>query len=308
MTGLSDGQKGTLFGITANLIWGLAALYWIQTEPVDARDLLAHRAFWSVPVVAVCLLYLGRLGSTLSLFRQPRVIGIMALAALCSASNWLIFLWAVTNDRATEASLGYFLLPLFNVVVGLTLFRERIGTAQTAGVLFAVIAVGVQIWHHGGLPMVALGLVFSFGCYGAIRKAVSVGATEGLFLETVMMWPMAATWLLLRDWGGLGDYGLKVDLFLLGAGVFTVVPLIAYVAASRMLPLTALGLVFYIGPTAQLLVAIFAFGEPFDLIQGLAFGLVWAGLLIVTVDGFRRARQLDRLNIEAVTARTDSSL
>jgi len=298
VTPLTDGQKGTLYGITANLIWGLAALYWVQTEPVDARDLLAHRAFWSVPVVALCLLYLGRLASTLAVFRQPRVIAIMSLAALCSASNWLIFLWAVTHDRATEASLGYFLLPLFNVVIGLTLFRERIGAAQTVGVLFAVVAVGVQVWHHGGLPLVALGLVFSFGFYGAIRKAVSVGATEGLLLETMMMWPLAAAWLLLREWGGLGDYGLKVDLFLLGAGVFTVVPLIAYVAASRMLPLTALGLVFYIGPTAQLLVAVFAFGEPFDAVQGLAFGLVWMGLIVVTVDGFRRARQADRLRHE----------
>ena len=123
MSSLTEGQRGTLYGITANLIWGLAALYWIETEPVDARDLLAHRAFWSVPVVALCLLYLGRFAATLALFRRPRVVGIMALAALCSASNWLIFLWAVTNERATEASLGYFLLPLFNVLIGLTLFR-----------------------------------------------------------------------------------------------------------------------------------------------------------------------------------------
>ena len=295
MTSLTDGQRGTLYGITANLIWGLAALYWIETEPVDARDLLAHRAFWSVPVVALCLLYLGRLVSTLALFRRPRVVGIMALAALCSGSNWLIFLWAVTNERATEASLGYFLLPLFNVIIGLTLFRERIGAAQTVGVLFAVVAVAVQVWHHGGLPLVALGLVISFGFYGAIRKAVPIEATEGLLMETMMMLPFALVWLVLRDWGGLGGHGLKVDLFLLGAGVYTVVPLIAYVAASRMLPLTALGLVFYIGPTAQLLVATLAFGEPFDAVQGIAFGLVWAGLFVVTVDGFRRARQLERL-------------
>ncbi len=301
MSTLSESQRGTLYGITANLIWGLAALYWIETEPVDARDLLAHRAFWSVPVVALCLLYLGRLAPTLALFRRPKVVGIMALAALCSASNWLIFLWAVTNERATEASLGYFLLPLFNVIIGLTLFRERIDTAQTIGVLFAVAAVAVQVWHHGGLPLVALGLVISFGFYGAIRKAVSIEATEGLQMETLMMLPFATAWLLLRDWGGLGTYGLKVDLFLLGAGVYTVVPLIAYVAASRMIPLTALGLVFYIGPTAQLLVATLAFGEPFEPVQGLAFGLVWIGLIVVTVDGYRRARQLERLQRAADT-------
>ena len=295
MTDAGQAKKGTLYGIAANLIWGLAALYWIETQPVDARDLLAHRAFWSIPVVSLVLLWLGKLRDASQLFTRPKIVAIMSLAAVCSGSNWLIFLWAVTHERATEASLGYFLLPLFNVVVGLTLFRERIVTAQAVGVLFAVTAVALQIAYFGGLPLVALGLVTSFGLYGAIRKAVPVGATEGLFMETLMMMPFAAAWLLMRDWGGLGQHGLKVDLFLLGAGVYTVVPLIAYVAASRLLPLTALGLVFYLGPTAQLLVATLAFGEPFDAIQGVAFGLVWIGLAVVTVDGFRRARKVDRL-------------
>ena len=292
---MTERQRGTLYGITANLIWGLAALYWIETRPVDARDLLAHRALWSVPVVALILFSVGRLRGALALFGRPRTLGIMALAALCSGSNWLIFLWAVTNERATEASLGYFLLPLFNVLLGLTLFRERIDRAQTVGVLFAVAAVLIQIWHYGGLPLVAIGLVISFGFYGAIRKAVAVDSLEGLLLETTLMLPFALAWLVLHDWGGLGVYGNKVDFFLLGAGVMTAVPLIAYVAASRMLPLTALGLVFYIGPTAQLLVAVFVLGEPFDSVRALSFGLVWIGLAIVTIDGFRRARSMARI-------------
>ena len=294
---LSDPQRGTLLGVTAYLIWGFAALYWIQTEPVDPRDLLAHRALWSLPFVALCLAVFGRgrLLAALSLLKQPRTVGIMACAAFCGALNWGIFLWAVTHQRATEASLGYFLLPLFNVVVGLTLFRETIDNAQKIGIAFAVAAVLLQIIYHGGLPLVALGLPLSFGLYSAIRKGVKVESVEGLLLETLLMAPFAIAWLVYRDGGGLGQYGTRVDLFLLGAGVFTAVPLMNYVAASRLLPLTALGLVFYIGPTAQLLVAVLIFGEPFHSVQLIAFALVWVGLGVVTIDSLRRARRLRHL-------------
>jgi len=273
----------------------------VQTIPVDARDLLAHRALWSLPFVILCLRIAGRgrLSAALALLRQPRIVGIMACAALCGASNWIIFLWAVTHERATEASLGYFLLPLVNVAIGLTLFRESIDSAQKLGIAFAVAAVLVQLVYHGGLPLVALGVALSFGLYGAIRKGVKVESMEGLLLETLLMAPFAIGWLMYRDGAGLGLYGTRVDLFLLGAGAFTAVPLMAYVAASRLLPLTALGLVFYIGPTTQLLVAVLVFGEPFGMVQLIAFGLVWVGLALVTLDALRRARAVRQLTRES---------
>ncbi len=291
-TAMSNERRGMLLGVTAYLIWGFAALYWAETWPVDARDLLAHRVVWAVPFVFACLLLAGRLGTALAVFRKPRTLGIMALAALFGGSNWLIFLWAISNERATEASLGYFLLPLFNVLIGVLVFRETIDRAQKIGIAFAVVAMLVQVWHYGGLPLVALALPLTFGLYGAIRKKVSVESLEGLFIETVLLSPAALVWMYLNDGAGLGLHGLKVDLFLVGAGAFTAIPLITYVAASRLLPLTALGLVFYIGPTAQLLVALVAFGEPFDAVQAAAFGLVWVGLAFVTADNMRRARKL----------------
>ncbi|KZX60371.1 hypothetical protein A3709_12340 [Halioglobus sp. HI00S01] len=288
---MSDQQRGAAYGVTAYLIWGFAALYWVQTEPVDPRDLLAHRALWSVPFVFVCLLFSDRLKAALAVFKQPRVLGIMAIAAALSGTNWLVFLWAISNGQATEASLGYFLLPLLNVVIGLTLFGERVDRAQQVGIAFAVAAVLLQIFHRGGLPLVSLGLACTFGLYGAIRKKVSVSSLEGLFIETLMMSPLALYWMHTHEWAGLGAHGLRVDMFLLGAGAMTAIPLISYVASSRLLPLTALGLIFYIGPTAQLLVALLIFKEPFDLVQGIAFGLVWCGLAFVTVDGIRRSRK-----------------
>lgn len=286
---LDDNRRGALLGVTAYLIWGMAPLYWVQTEPVDTRDLVAHRVLWSLPVVVVCLALSGsgRLGRAFALFRQPRTLAVMAAAALFSSLNWGLFMWAVTNHRATEASLGYFLLPLVNIVIGLTLFRESIDGAQKIGVAFAVAAVVLQMIYYGGLPLVALGLAMSFGLYGAIRKGVKVESMEGLLIEMSLMAPIALGWLLYRQGGGLGEYGTRVDLFLLAAGAYTAVPLMTYVAASRLLPLTALGLVFYIGPTTQLLVALWVFGEPFDMLQLLAFGLVWVGLVVVTINNYR---------------------
>lgn len=290
-TATADQRRGTLLGVTAYLIWGFAALYWVQTEPVDARDLLAHRALWSVPVVLVCLAVAGRLRSSFGLFRNPRDLAILAASALLGATNWGVFLWAVTHGHATDASLGYFLLPLFNVLLGLTLFGESLDRAQKLGVAFAVAAVSLQVFNQGGLPVVALAVALSFGFYGAIRKGVAVDSMEGLLIETLLMVPFALAWLYWRDGGGFGEYGLKVDLLLIGSGVITAVPLMTYVAASRLLPLTALGLVFYIGPSMQLLVALWCLGEPFDPLQFAAFVLVWIGLALVTIDSFRRNRR-----------------
>jgi chloramphenicol-sensitive protein RarD len=295
VTTLSNHYRGTLLAIAAYLIWGFAALYWIETRPVDPRDVLAHRALWSLPVTVLFLAIARRLRSTLALLSQVKIMALIALAAACISVNWGIFLWAVTHGRATEASLGYFLLPLVNVMIGLGFFRESLDRAQIVGVGFAIAAISLQVINQGGLPAVSLSLALSFGLYGAIRKAIPVDSIEGLFFETLFLAPAALGWLWLRDWGGLGVHGPRVDLFLLGSGLFTAVPLIAYVAASRLMPLSALGLVFYIGPTAQLFVALVLFREPMDPVQLAAFALVWVGLAVVTADSLRRTRRLARI-------------
>ena len=291
---LHQRHRGTLMAVTAYLIWGFAALYWIRAEAVDSWDILAHRAVWSLPFVVVCLAFAGggRLRAAILLLRQPRTVAIMVCAALLSATNWGVFLWAVTNEQATQASLGYFMLPLVNVVIGISIFRESVDTAQKIAIGFAAAAIVLQLIAMGGLPVVALAMAVSFGLYGAIRKGVSVESMEGLFLETLFMAPFAIAWLVYHDGAGLGQHGRSVDLVLLGAGAFTAVPLLCYVAASRLLPLTALGLVFYLGPTLQLLVAVVIFGEPFTIMQLAAFALVWIGLAFVTLDNLRRARAL----------------
>ncbi|MCZ6831741.1 MAG: EamA family transporter RarD [Gammaproteobacteria bacterium] len=291
-------NRGLLLATTAYLIWGFAALYWVQTEPITAPDLVAHRALWALPVLVVSLLLMGRLGASLQLLRQPRTMAIMACSALLQALNWGIFLWAVTHQRATEASLGYFLLPLINVGIGIFLFKERIDRAQQIAVALAAVGMLILIMENRGLPWVALGVSVSFGLYGAVRKAVSVGAVEGLLLETIVMAPFALGWLIVRDGAGFGLYGARVDALLLGAGVMTAVPLMCYVAASRLTALSALGLVFYLGPSCQLLVAICIFGEPMNPVQLFSFALVWLGLGFVAADTLRRYRSMRALRDE----------
>ena len=288
-------NKGLLLGTTAYLIWGFAALYWVQTEPIPAPDLVAHRALWALPVLAVSLLIMGRLGAALQLLGQARTMAIMAGSALLQALNWGIFLWAITHEQATHASLGYFLLPLINVGIGVFIFHERIDRAQQIAIALASLGVLLLIMENRGLPWVALGVSLSFGLYGAVRKAVAVEAVEGLLLETLVMAPFALAWLIIRDGAGFGVYGPRVDILLLGAGVVTAVPLMCYVAASRLTALSALGLVFYLGPSCQLFVAVCIFGEPMNPVQLLSFALVWLGLGFVAVDTLRRYRSMRAL-------------
>ena len=276
--------------IVAYLVWGFAALYWVRTEPVTPIDLVAHRALWSLPVLVVLLAMMGRLAAALALLRQPRYLLILAASSLAQVVNWGIFLWAVTHEQATEASLGYFLLPLINVLIGVVAFHERPDRAQQVAILFAFIGMSLLVIENGGLPWVALGVAVSFGIYGLIRKGVSVDAVEGLFIGILLVMPLALWWLWRSGWGGLGSHGWEVDAFLLGAGVITVVPLACYVLAARQMSMTSMGLVFYLGPSCQLFVAVCLFGEPMNPVQLFSFGLVWLGLAVMVWDTVRRMR------------------
>ena len=204
--------------------------------------------------------------------------------------NWGVYVFAVTNERATEASLGYFMLPLLTIALGVFVFGERPKPVQLLAIGLAIAAVLVQLVTYGSLPWVSLTLALSFALYAAIRKQIEADSLQGLFLESVCMAPFAIAWLLLNDGAGLGVHGPRVDLFLLFSGVFTATPLLTYVAAARKLSLSAIGLLTYVGPTLQLLVAIFILREPATLITALTFGLVWLGVIAVSIDAWRSSR------------------
>lgn len=287
-----DQRLGIIFSLLASCVWGGAALYWIQTQPTSPIDVLAHRSVWTWPAVALVLLVIGRLRATLRHLRNPKTLAVMAVAASIISINWGTFLYAVTNKHATDASLGYFLIPILSVLLGIAFFGERPSTAQKVAIGLALLSVALQVIELRGLPVISLALSLSFACYGALRKKVTVDSIEGLFLEAMFLLPIGVCWLLFTDGAGLGQSGLKVDLFLIGAGAFTAIPLLTHVAAARRLPLSTLGLLSYVGPTLQLIVALFVLGETISQLTLLSFVVVWIGLAFILVDSFRSYRKL----------------
>ena len=284
-------KTGLSLAVIANVIWGVAALYWVETAPVRPQDVVAHRAIWSLPVAAAVLIWAGRMRATWLLVRVPSLLAWSALGTVLLSLNWGVFVYAVSNGRATEASLGYFMLPLLTILVGKVAFKEVMGTAQWIAVLLAVVAVTLQLWACGSLPWISLVVASSFALYGAIRKKIVADTMEGLFIETLCMAPFALGWLWLTGGAGMGQHGLKVDSFLLLAGVYTTAPLLTYIAASRLLPLNVVGFTAYLGPSLQLLVAQTALGESIDTATATSFALVWMGVLLVSGQGLARFRK-----------------
>lgn len=284
-------KTGLSLAVIANIIWGVAALYWVETSPVRPQDVVAHRAIWSLPVATAVLIWAGRLRATWQLVRVPTLLVWSALGTLLLSLNWGVFVYAVSSGRATEASLGYFMLPLLTILVGKVAFKEVMGAAQWIAVTLAVIAVALQLWAYGSLPWISLVVSSSFALYGAIRKKIVADTMQGLFIETLCMAPFALAWLWLTGGAGFGQHGLKVDVFLLLAGIYTTAPLLTYIAASRLLPLNVVGLTSYLGPSLQLLVAQTALGESIDTVTASSFALVWIGVLLVSGQGLARFRK-----------------
>lgn len=282
--------RGLVGGLVAYVWWGLSALYWNALGSVSTIDIIAHRALWAVPFCALLLIAYGRLGRALRILRAPRQLALLAVCSALIALNWGLFVWSVGAGRLTESSLGYFMQPLMAVLLGMVFFRERLTPIQWLAVAFA--AAGVLVFGStvGQVPYIALGVSFSFGIYAAIKKSLPVDALDGLFIETLLLAPAALVWILWHAGAGLGQVDRATDVLLLLAGMFTVLPLIAFSASARRLPLVTLGLLFYINPSIQLLLAVCWFGEPVTISQAWTFALVWSGLALYLVHMFHRRR------------------
>ncbi|MEK9988149.1 MAG: EamA family transporter RarD [Halieaceae bacterium] len=276
-------RTGLSLAIVANVIWGVAALFWVETRPVDAVDVVAHRAIWTLPIATMILLFARRLRVTWSLMRVGSTFFWSLMAASLLSVNWGVFVYAVTVGRATEASLGYFMLPLLTIVVGRVVFEEALGGVQRVAIGLAIVAVLVQLF--------SLAVSSSFALYGAIRKKIAADTIQGLFIETLCMFPFALAWFSMTGGAGLGVYGWKVDMFLILSRIYTAAPLLTYIAAARLLPLSVVGYTSYLGPSLQLLVAQTVLGETIDFVTVVSFGLVWLGVLMVSGRGLLQMRR-----------------
>lgn len=287
-------QSGLIHGLGAYLIWGFLPVLFKLLEPVSAGEIVAQRIVWSLLFVGVLIAFGGRMSHLRAALRQPVTLRYMALSAALIATNWLVFIWAILNHHLLEASLGYFLNPLVNVALGVLLLKERLGRAQ--GVAVALAAIGVVVLGIGagkGL-WISITLAMSFGLYGLVRKVAPVEATEGLSIETLLLLPFALAWLAwlaITSGVAFGD-SMGLNLLLIISGPATAVPLLLFAVAARRMRYTTLGLLQYIAPTINFLLAVFAYGEALTMPHIICFALIWAGLAIYSASalaGRRRA-------------------
>ena len=274
---------GIGFGLLAYGIWGFFPLFFHQLAHVSPMDVLSNRALWGCVFVGLLLTLRHGWGRVAGVFRTPRHLAMLALAALLVGSNWLVFLWAVANQQVVASSLGYFLTPLVNVLLGLVVLKERLNRLEWIAVGFALAAIANEIMTLGSLPWVSLFLAATFGTYGLVRKQVPVDALSGLWLETLVMLPICGLYALWQAQNGhqvFGGHGLSTETLLIGAGIITALPLIAFAAATQRLDLATVGMLMYINPTLQFLTAVWIFGEPMQPERLISFALIWLGLFV----------------------------
>jgi chloramphenicol-sensitive protein RarD len=284
---------GVAFGLTAYGIWGFFPLYFHQLSAVAPMDVLSHRALWACLFVALLLTLRGGWGKVRAILGKPRQLAMLALAALLVSSNWLIFLWAVANQQVVASSLGYFLTPLVNVLLGLFVLKERLNRLEWLSVGLALAAIGNEVLTLGALPWVSLALAGTFGTYGLVRKQVPVDAISGLWLETLAMLPVCGLYALWQAQAGHEVFAFadaSTAGFLIGAGILTALPLMAFAAATQRLDLASVGMLMYINPTLQFLTAVYLFGEPMQTARLFSFALIWLGLLVFSISMWRKVR------------------
>ncbi len=277
---------GIGYGLLAYLIWGFFPLYFRQLGHISPMDILSNRTLWAFVFVAALLTLRRRWSKVIGVFQAPRQLARLSLAALLLGSNWLGFLWAVDHQQVVAASFGYFLTPLVNVLLGLLVLEERLNGKEWLAIGLAVVAVINELIALGTLPWISLFLAATFGTYGLLRKQVPVDALSGLWLETLAMLPVCLIYAAWQGGQGHAVFTLAGDLttlLLIGAGIITALPLMAFAAATQRLDLAMVGMLMYINPTLQFLTAVYLFDEPMQTSRLISFGLIWLGLLFYTV-------------------------
>ncbi len=283
---------GLLQGIAAYFIWGLFPLYWVWLKHVPAGEVMAHRILWSCVILALVTLCGRRLDALKTAINQPYTLLLLLISALLISVNWLVYIWAMANAYILESSMGYYINPLVNVLLGALFLRERLRRLQYLALLFAVIGVVVMTVSYGKPPWVALTLALSFGFYALVRKFVRLDSQTALLIETALLLLPAVIYLSI----GTHSYAIIHDtwdhrLLLIGGGLVTIVPLLLIANALKHLTLSTLGFLQYLAPTMLFLSAVFLFDEPFTHSQAMSFSFIWVGLGIYTAEAIWVARK-----------------
>jgi len=282
---------GVLSAGCAFFMWGVFPLYLKTLKAIPPLEILSHRVFWSFVMLALILTLRHQWGWITSIKKNPRITAAFIASASMLAINWVVYIWSINHDRIVDASLGYFIAPLFNVLFGVML-GERLRLWQWISVGLAATGVAWLTISAGQLPWIGLTLAFTFGLYGLLRKTASLGALEGLTLETLVMLPLSALFLLLPESGSSHAFvnaGINTSLLLIAAGPVTAIPLLLFAYGARRIPLSLVGILQYIGPTIQLLLGIYLYNEAFSSTKLIGYGLIWCALGLYSIESLWQA-------------------
>ena len=283
-----DKQIGILYALLSYGSWGLIPIYWKLLYTASALEILAHRMLWSMVFVFGLLAVQKRLNEILELFKSSKNIWLLLFTSLLLGCNWFVYIYAINTDQLIEASLGYYINPLLNVLMGFIFLRERLNLLQYIALVLAVLGVLNFIWDFGSLPCIALSLSFTFALYGLVRKVIPVKPLVGLLIETVLLAPLAIIMISIWMIDGSGSFGkqLETDLLMIGAGIVTSLPLLWFVNAAKRLRYATMGFFQHLAPSLNLVLGIFLYNEPFTQVHIITFSLIWSGLAIFSIKMF----------------------
>lgn len=286
-------KQGVLLAIAAYTMWGVAPIYFKALGNVPALEILSHRIVWSVLLLALLIHFTQGWTRFKQVITQKKRTFLLLCSATLVAINWLIFIWAVNSEMMLEASLGYYINPLFNVILGMLFLQERLRKLQWLAVALAATGVFIELFAFGSIPYVAFALAISFGIYGLLRKKINIDAQTGLFVETLFLFPVAAIYLLAIDTptSNMWNNSMSLNTLLIAAGIVTTAPLLCFTAAATRLKLSTLGFFQYIGPSLMFLLAITVYGEPLTEAKMITFSFIWMALILFSLDGLKHHKR-----------------
>ena len=287
LTSQQESLSGVTYASTAFLIWGLSPIYWKVLHNIPAFEIIMHRVIWSFFFLLVVLIVQKHWNEFLAAVKNRRTFLVLLPTTMLLGFNWFIYIWAVNNEHILQASLGYFINPLINVLLGMAFLRERLRPLQTISLVLAGIGVCYLTFHYGEFPWISLSLAFSFGFYGLIRKVAAVSSVVGLSVEMLFLSVPALAYILFLESKGMGalfHIGIKIDFFLVGTAFLTAFPLLLFTLGARRLNLSTLGFLQYIAPSCMFLLGIFLYNEPISSAQIITFVLIWTALGIYSTD------------------------
>lgn len=291
---------GLLAALLAYTLWGSLPLYWKLLKAASAVEILTHRIFWSLIFVGIIIQAKNGLASIRPILTNSNNLKRLLLTSLLIGANWLIYIWGVNNGKALECSLGYFICPLLTVALGYLFLKERLRQFQLIALGFALTGVLYKTWNYGALPLVAIALALTFAFYALLRKTAKVESSEGLFVETLFLAPVALIIIFLNYSNNSGIFLTPnyyfLSLLLASSGIVTAIPLLLFAYSTRRLSMSTIGVVQYLSPTLQFLCAVFIFNEPFNSSDLVAFSLIWIGLILYSLEGLYFSHKSQLIN------------